>query len=219
MQVKAKELGVKDQLADLELIIWGDNLHAPLVERIVELPMDIYGGAYHLSVKNFCLLSARSLPAHAFIAMAPGKGHDQDLLHESMNFSRALWQSLKGSSVANLQDSLLRQAHTRHLSLMTAWSGLAGRLNGRLRLLSNDADSWRFPVIRGRIRGHDLGFHFFDAPDDFSRTKLDLMFEGDRLYLHNTQGYFGAVPMSFTGAWPPMMQSVSQSVTIPLLDP
>ena len=50
MQVKAKELGVKDQLADLELIIWGDNLHAPLVERIVELPMDIYGGARHLSM-------------------------------------------------------------------------------------------------------------------------------------------------------------------------
>ena len=26
MQVKAKELGVKDQLADLELIIWGDRV-------------------------------------------------------------------------------------------------------------------------------------------------------------------------------------------------
>ena len=56
MQVKAKELGVKDRLADLELIIWGDNLHAPLMERIVELPMDIYEGAYPLSVK-LCLLS------------------------------------------------------------------------------------------------------------------------------------------------------------------
>ena len=65
-------------------------------------------------------------------------------------------------------------------------------------------------MIRGRIRGHDLGFHFFDAPDDFSRTKLDLMFEGDRLYLHNTQGYFGAVPMSFTGALAPY-DAVSQS--------
>ena len=83
VQVKAKELGVKDRLADLELIIWGDNLHAPLVERIVELPMDIYGGEYHLSMKNICLLSARSLPAHALIAMAPGKESTQGSLHAS----------------------------------------------------------------------------------------------------------------------------------------
>ena len=93
-----------------------------------------------------------------------------------------------------------------------AWFAVAGRLNGRLRLLSNDADSWRFPVVRGRLRGHDLGFHFFDAPDDFSRTKLDLIFEGDRLYLHGTQGYFGAVPMDFTGARPHLMQSVRHSL-------
>ena len=96
MQVKAKELGVKDRLADLELIIWGDNLHAPLMERIVELPMDIYGGAYHLSVKNSCMLSARSLSAHAG---SPDKEHDQDPLHEITNFSRPLCRSLNGSSV------------------------------------------------------------------------------------------------------------------------
>ena len=75
----------------------------------------------------------------------------------------------------------------------------AGRLNGKLRLVSNDLDSWRFPIIKGRIRGHDLGFHFFDAPDDFSKTKLDLLFEGDRLYLHGAQGHFGAVPLTLTG--------------------
>ena len=65
VQVKAKELGVKDRLADLELIIWGDNLHAPLVERIVELPMDIYGGAYHLSMKELLIaLCQESACAH-----------------------------------------------------------------------------------------------------------------------------------------------------------
>ena len=122
---------------------------------------------------------------------------------------------LKGSFVANSEHPFPEASSNWHLSQKTAWSDVAGRLNGRLRLLSNDADSWRFPVIRGRIRGHDLGFHFFDAPDDFSRTRLDLMFEGDRLYLHNTQGHFGAVPMSFTGAWLPIMQSVRR----PLLDP
>jgi hypothetical protein len=28
---------------------------------------------------------------------------------------------------------------------------------------------------------------------------MDLVFEGDRLYLHNTEGYFGAVPLRLTG--------------------
>ncbi len=44
MRVNVREMGVRDRLANLELIIWGENLHAPLIERVVELPMDIYGG-------------------------------------------------------------------------------------------------------------------------------------------------------------------------------
>ena len=55
VRVNVKEMGIQDRLADLELIIWGDNLHAPLMERIVELPMDIYGGVF--SVVNLaCIL-------------------------------------------------------------------------------------------------------------------------------------------------------------------
>ena len=46
VRVNVKEMGVRDRLADLELIIWGENLHAPLIERVVELPMDIYGGVW-----------------------------------------------------------------------------------------------------------------------------------------------------------------------------
>ena len=46
MRLNVKELANPDRLADLELIIWGDNLHAPMIERIVELPMDVYGGDY-----------------------------------------------------------------------------------------------------------------------------------------------------------------------------
>ncbi len=44
VRVNVKEMGIKDRLADLEAIIWGDNLHAPLIERLLELPMDIYAG-------------------------------------------------------------------------------------------------------------------------------------------------------------------------------
>ena len=55
MRVNVKEMGIKDRLADLELIIWGENLHAPLAERVVELPMDIYGGTYALPIAAFTL--------------------------------------------------------------------------------------------------------------------------------------------------------------------
>ena len=72
-------------------------------------------------------------------------------------------------------------------------------MNGKLRILANDKETWRFPAIRGRVRGSDLAFHFFDAPDDFSRTRLDLLFEGDRMYFHNAQGFFGAVPITLNG--------------------
>jgi hypothetical protein len=49
------------------------------------------------------------------------------------------------------------------------------------------------------IRVKNASFHFWDAVDDFSRTNMDLIFEQDRLYLHDTSGHFGAVPMSITG--------------------
>ena len=45
VRVRVKEMGIKDRLADLDVSIWGEDLHAPLIERLVELPMDIYGGA------------------------------------------------------------------------------------------------------------------------------------------------------------------------------
>ncbi len=77
---------------------------------------------------------------------------------------------------------------------------MAGRVNGKLRIQSNDKETWKFPAIKGRLRGSDLAFHFFDAPDDFSRTRLDLLFEGDRLYFHGAQGFFGAVPITLNGA-------------------
>ncbi len=45
----------------------------------------------------------------------------------------------------------------------------------------------------------DGAFHFWDAVDDFSDVRMDLLFEGDRLYLHDASGKFGAVPLSMTG--------------------
>ena len=36
--------------------------------------------------------------------------------------------------------------------------------------------------------------------DDFSDANMDLLFEGDRMYLHNASGRFGAVPLALTGS-------------------
>lgn len=49
-------------------------------------------------------------------------------------------------------------------------------------------------------RCRDGSFHFWDAVDDFSDANMDLLFEGDRMYLHNASGRFGAVPLTMTGA-------------------
>ena len=49
------------------------------------------------------------------------------------------------------------------------------------------------------------GFHFWDAVDDFMGVEVDLVFDRDRLYLHNAMGNFGAVPLALSGnTWPPV---------------
>ncbi len=62
LRLNVKDLGDPERLADLDLMIWGDNLHAPLIERIVELPMDIYGGRcpsrLHITTGAYAVLPA-----------------------------------------------------------------------------------------------------------------------------------------------------------------
>lgn len=74
-----------------------------------------------------------------------------------------------------------------------------GRLNGNLDIVAEDAPSWSFPKFHGRVSVRDSKFHFWDAPDDIIDANMDLIFEGDRVYLHKAKGYFGAVPMKVTG--------------------
>ena len=54
VHLRVKGLGVVGQLPDLRLTVGGDNLHAPLVERIVELPMDITEGDMRGPVPSVC---------------------------------------------------------------------------------------------------------------------------------------------------------------------
>lgn len=63
----------------------------------------------------------------------------------------------------------------------------------------HDSETWHFPSFGGSVEGTDLEFHLWDAVDDFRKTSMSLLFEGSRLYLHNTEGFFGAVPMKVAG--------------------
>lgn len=76
----------------------------------------------------------------------------------------------------------------------------AGRLNGELTIKAHDAKTWAFPSMFGRVRCQDTAFHFWDAMDDFSQAQLELLFEDQRLYLHNSSGRFGAIPLTVTGS-------------------
>ena len=78
-------------------------------------------------------------------------------------------------------------------------AGCAGRLNGELNLRCHDAASWRFPSFSGKVACRALNFHFWDAVDDLSRTDIDLVFDDQRLYMHNASGLFGSVPLTLSG--------------------
>ena len=101
----------------MKIVVSGHNLHAPLIERIVELPMDIK----------------------------------------------------------------------------------TGRLDGHFVISSDDRDSWQFPKFNGRVAVHNADFHFWDSSDEIIDATMDLIFEGDRVYLHKAKGSYGAVPMKVTG--------------------
>lgn len=82
-----------------------------------------------------------------------------------------------------------------HLKLLS----LTGRFNGEFKMHAYNAATWRLPLFRGRVRCSNMAFHFWDATDDFSDAKMDLLFEGHRLYVHGGSGKFGAVPLTITG--------------------
>ena len=75
----------------------------------------------------------------------------------------------------------------------------AGRANGEFIIKMHDVTTWQTPEYYGRVAVRGAAFHFWDATDDILDADLDLLFEGDRLYLHRAKGRFGDVSMSLTG--------------------
>ena len=74
-----------------------------------------------------------------------------------------------------------------------------GGVDGELRLRCNTKESWAFPDFGGQIRCRGVSFHFWDGPDDFADTDVDLVFEGTRMYLHGGKGFYGSIPLKASG--------------------
>ena len=74
-----------------------------------------------------------------------------------------------------------------------------GRVDGELHLRCNTKESWAFPDFGGQIRCRGVSFHFWDGPDDFADTDVDLVFEGTRMYLHGGKGFYGSIPLKASG--------------------
>lgn len=118
VRVTARDMMRENVWPTCEVAIGGENLHAPLIERLFELPMDIYGG----------------------------------------------------------------------------------RCDGELLLSMHEEDDWNvFPQFGGHVAVRGGAFHFWDAPDDFSETAMDLRFEGELCHLVSGRGRFGAVPLHASG--------------------
>lgn len=118
VRVSASEMGRTDIFPTCCISVGGENLHAPLIERLFELPMDVY----------------------------------------------------------------------------------EGRLNGCLEIFLKTKEEWtRFPRFGGNVEVSNGSFHFWDSPDDFSGTDLDLKFEDTTCHIVSSRGRFGAAEIAATG--------------------
>eukprot|EP00850_Spirogloea_muscicola_P020229 SM000210S06743 [mRNA] locus=s210:185513:196459:+ [translate_table: standard] len=72
-----------------------------------------------------------------------------------------------------------------------------GRASGRLRIWAGKED--KFPHMQGRVDCKDLDFSIWEAPSPFMGVKGALIFEGARMFFHDTVGQYGAIPLSVSG--------------------
>ncbi|KAI5082263.1 hypothetical protein GOP47_0002006 [Adiantum capillus-veneris] len=83
----------------------------------------------------------------------------------------------------------------RLLEIPLDW--LDGRASGELSIWASKGDS--FPNLAGRLAVSKLGFKIWEAPSAFKDVSGTLFIQGQRLFLHNTHGFFGVVPLHVSG--------------------
>ncbi|XVF34449.1 hypothetical protein REPUB_Repub18cG0059800 [Reevesia pubescens] len=83
----------------------------------------------------------------------------------------------------------------RILEIPITW--LKGRATGEVHLCMSRGET--FPNLHGQLDVTGLAFQIYDAPSFFSDISASLCFQGQRIFLHNTSGCFGSVPLEASG--------------------
>lgn len=83
----------------------------------------------------------------------------------------------------------------RILEIPVTWS--KGRASGEVHLCMSKEDT--FPNLHGQLDVTGLSFHILDAPSQFLGVTASLCFRGQRVFLHNTSGWFGDAPLEASG--------------------
>ncbi|KAI4316260.1 hypothetical protein L6164_024257 [Bauhinia variegata] len=97
---------------------------------------------------------------------------------------------------ANLKiDSLFVPLFERILEIPITWS--KGRASGEVHLCMSRGET--FPNLHGQLDVTGLDFQLLDAPSYFSNISASLCFRGQRIFLHNANGWFGSIPLEASG--------------------
>ncbi|XP_022755267.1 uncharacterized protein LOC111303345 isoform X3 [Durio zibethinus] len=83
----------------------------------------------------------------------------------------------------------------RILEIPITW--LKGRATGEVHLCMSRGET--FPNLHGQLDVTGLAFQTYDAPSWFSDISTSLCFRGQRIFLHNTSGWFGSIPLEASG--------------------
>ncbi|XP_048227957.1 protein TIC236, chloroplastic isoform X2 [Ricinus communis] len=83
----------------------------------------------------------------------------------------------------------------RILDIPIAW--FKGRATGEVHICMSRGET--FPNLHGQLDVTELAFQIFDAPSSFSDISASLCFRGQRVFLHNSSGWFGDVPLEASG--------------------
>ncbi|CAN4076581.1 unnamed protein product [Withania somnifera] len=83
----------------------------------------------------------------------------------------------------------------RILEIPIIWS--KGRATGEVHMCMEKGES--FPNLHGQLDVTGLAFQIYDAPSGFWDMSASLCFRAQRIFLHNTSGWFGDVPLEASG--------------------
>lgn len=97
---------------------------------------------------------------------------------------------------ANLKISnLFVPLFERILEIPITWSN--GRASGEVHVCMSSGET--FPNLHGQLDISGLSFQILDAPSSLSDMSASLCFRGQRIFLHNANGWFGSVPLEASG--------------------